>query len=33
MGMLFHCLQTGAAYDETKAFPKQPSAELSSKAA
>ncbi|MDH6554971.1 hypothetical protein M2160_009344 [Streptomyces sp. SAI-117] len=24
MGMLFHCLQHGQLYDETKAFPTQP---------
>ncbi|MET7309326.1 IS110 family transposase [Streptomyces sp. NPDC005571] len=33
MGMLFHCLQTGVTYDETKAFPNQRSAELSNEAA
>lgn len=33
MGMLFHCLQAGVTYDETKAFPRPPSAELSTAAA
>ncbi|MDX3772463.1 MULTISPECIES: IS110 family transposase [unclassified Streptomyces] len=33
MGMLFHCLQAGATYDETKAFPNQPPAEFSTEAA
>ena len=33
MGMLFHCLQNGTAYDESKAFPLQPSQDLSVHAA
>ncbi|MET8536130.1 IS110 family transposase [Streptomyces sp. NPDC005065] len=33
MGMLFHRLQVGATYDETKAFPNQPPAEFSTEAA
>lgn len=33
MGMLFHCLQHGEHYDEEKAFPNQPAADLPAEAA
>ncbi|MFI9240277.1 IS110 family transposase [Streptomyces sp. NPDC053079] len=33
MGMLFHCLQNDQGYDETRAFPNQPSKEIVAEAA
>lgn len=33
MGMLFHCLQNGQAYDEATAFPNQQPAEFSPESA
>lgn len=33
MGMLFHSLQNGVTYDETRAFPNHSPAELSTEAA